>query len=349
MLTRSEIDKLHRYIQQAREDHSVDLKAMLPLDKDAQREKFAVDICALANTGVQKAYLIIGVHDRKARKQGKPAVPGIEIDIRDPQSEEAFEQKLSEAAEQYCERPPELSVEFLEVEGKTVAIISISATNRPYMLQKAPAEVRIRRGSQNKRATVREIIEMQREALRREMSLEISETIITKSERYRDNKALMRVLQDVLSDALGRARTSTREQHRYHYLMAKLYWLTGDPDQMQRCKGFIERAIRDQEAEPAYWYLKAEVCIRIAEEHTRLYDKKKSEQVGDYFSQAYMPVELDDASSELDDASYALETARDMGGSMNDFIDLSNKLEETRMSIDLEIAIYDKKYATAEE
>jgi predicted HTH transcriptional regulator len=270
-------------------------------------------------------------------------VPGLEIPGDDAPSEEALEQQITEAAENYCEEPPEVSVDFIDIEGKKVVIISVSAVNRPYILRSSPGEVRIRRGSQNKKATVREILTMQRDFISIDVGIQLSEEIITKSEKYYGNKDLMSILQEVLSNTLDRVRTSGREQHRYNYLMARLYWLANDTTDIPRCKRFVERALRDQDANPAYWFFKAEVCCRLAEEYIARHQQwkfsYKNETEEDQL-QNHIPTELEDARKEIDEASNALETAHDFGGSMNDYIDLSAKLERLRISFALELESY---------
>jgi predicted HTH transcriptional regulator len=83
-------------------------------------EKISREIIAFANT--RGGYILFGVDDDKQ-------IVGVE-------SEKSEAELIKDAALNYCEPPVELEIEFLEVYGKEVVIVSVpESDNKPHRLQ----------------------------------------------------------------------------------------------------------------------------------------------------------------------------------------------------------------------
>lgn len=83
-------------------------------------EKIAREMTAFANT--KGGYMIFGVDDDRE-------VVGVD-------SEKAESEMIKDAAENYCEPPLEYSIDFIELYGKEVVVVSIpESNNKPHRLQ----------------------------------------------------------------------------------------------------------------------------------------------------------------------------------------------------------------------
>jgi len=83
-------------------------------------EKIAREMIAFANT--KGGYLIFGVDDDKT-------VVGVD-------SEKSESEMIKDAAENYCEPPLNYSIDFIELYGKEIVIVSISESdNKPHRIQ----------------------------------------------------------------------------------------------------------------------------------------------------------------------------------------------------------------------
>lgn len=83
-------------------------------------EKIAREMTAFANT--KGGYMIFGVDDDRE-------VVGVD-------SEKAESEMIKNAAENYCEPPLEYSIDFIELYGKEVVVVSIpESNNKPHRLQ----------------------------------------------------------------------------------------------------------------------------------------------------------------------------------------------------------------------
>jgi predicted HTH transcriptional regulator len=88
--------------------------------KFSTAEKIAREMIAFANT--RGGYLLFGVDDDKQ-------VVGVE-------SEKSEAELVKDAARNYCEPPVEYEIEFVEVYGKEVVIVSVpESENKPHRLQ----------------------------------------------------------------------------------------------------------------------------------------------------------------------------------------------------------------------
>ena len=84
------------------------------------QEKIAREMIAFANT--RGGYILFGVDDDKE-------IVGVE-------SEKSEAELIKDAADNYCEPPVEYEIDFLEVYGKEVVIVSIpESNNKPHRLQ----------------------------------------------------------------------------------------------------------------------------------------------------------------------------------------------------------------------
>jgi predicted HTH transcriptional regulator len=83
-------------------------------------EKIAREMIAFANT--KGGYIIFGIDDDKA-------VVGVD-------SEKSESEMIKDAAENYCEPPLNYSIEFIELYGKELVVVSIpESDNKPHRLQ----------------------------------------------------------------------------------------------------------------------------------------------------------------------------------------------------------------------
>jgi predicted HTH transcriptional regulator len=83
-------------------------------------EKIAREMMAFANT--KGGYILFGVDDDKE-------VVGVE-------SEKSEAELIKDAAENYCEPPINYSIEYLELKGKEIVIVSVpESDNKPHRLQ----------------------------------------------------------------------------------------------------------------------------------------------------------------------------------------------------------------------
>lgn len=115
--------KLYSLIKRE-EGRKLDFKLKLDLWTDNGKKEFAKDICAIANSNGGRGYIVVGVRDKSKNIEG--------IEEEDMFTEERVQQIVSSR----CEPPIPVIVNFLKVENKTVAIITIcDGEQRPYQIK----------------------------------------------------------------------------------------------------------------------------------------------------------------------------------------------------------------------
>lgn len=115
--------KLYSLIKRE-EGRKLDFKLKLDLWTDNGKKEFAKDICAIANSNGGRGYIVVGVRDKSKNIEG--------IEEEDMFTEERVQQIVSSR----CEPPIPVIVDFLKVENKTVAIITIcDGEQRPYQIK----------------------------------------------------------------------------------------------------------------------------------------------------------------------------------------------------------------------
>ncbi|AKA71646.1 helix-turn-helix domain-containing protein [Clostridium scatologenes] len=130
----------------------LDFKQAIEIETDSGRKELAKDICAIANSRGGRGYLIIGVEDKTKKVLGIDNV-------------NFSEEKVQQIVSSRIEPPIPISLEFIEYEGKKVAIINIyDGPQKPYQIKDNGAFY-IRRGSTNDTMRKQEIISSLQENL----------------------------------------------------------------------------------------------------------------------------------------------------------------------------------------
>lgn len=140
------------------EGRKIDFKRELDLDTRRGKAELIKDIVAIANSGLEEGYLIIGVDDSKQ-------IVGV-----------AFldEERIQQIADAYIKPPVRLSCELVPLLAAgflSVGVITISTADRPHRVAKAIAridqgEVFVRRGSTTASASTEERIRMREDAVK---------------------------------------------------------------------------------------------------------------------------------------------------------------------------------------
>jgi len=129
------------------EGPKLDFKATLSLSTESDKKEFAKDVIAMANSRGGRGYIIFGVEDKTKR------ILGI-----DPGnfSEEQIQQIICNR----CDPPVPISVEFVDVEEKIIAVISVfRSSHKPHQMIQNGAFY-VRRGSTTDVARRSEIANM---------------------------------------------------------------------------------------------------------------------------------------------------------------------------------------------
>lgn len=138
------------------EGPKLDFKQSIEIDSDSGRKELAKDICAIANSRGGRGYLIIGIEDKTKK------IIGIG-------ESEFSEEKIQQIISSRIEPPVPISLEFLNYDGKNLAIINIyDGPQKPYQMRDNGAFY-IRRGSTNDTMRKQEIIS----ALHENLSLNV--------------------------------------------------------------------------------------------------------------------------------------------------------------------------------
>lgn len=113
----------------------LDFKLKLDLSNESGKKELAKDICAIANSSGQRGYIVVGIQDKTKN------IIGIKKD--DMFKEEQIQQIITSR----CEPPIPLRVDFIDINNKTIGVISIyDGGQKPYQVRENGAFY-IRRGS----------------------------------------------------------------------------------------------------------------------------------------------------------------------------------------------------------
>ncbi|WP_411679006.1 helix-turn-helix domain-containing protein [Clostridium thailandense] len=134
------------------EGPKLDFKQIIEIDTESGRKELAKDICAIANSKGGRGYLIIGIEDKTKRILGI-----VELALN--------EEKIQQIISSRIEPPVPISLEFLEIDKKNIAIINIyDGHQKPYQIRENGAFY-IRRGSTNDTMRKQEIVSALQESL----------------------------------------------------------------------------------------------------------------------------------------------------------------------------------------
>ncbi|CCJ33721.1 helix-turn-helix domain-containing protein [Caloramator australicus] len=112
----------------------LDFKEKLNIDTESGKKELAKDICAIANSKGGRGYLIFGIEDKSKK------IIGINKDL-------FSEEKIQQIVSTRIEPPVPVSVDKIDIAGKTIGIITIYNTEqKPFQLRETGAFY-IRRGS----------------------------------------------------------------------------------------------------------------------------------------------------------------------------------------------------------
>lgn len=126
----------------------LDYKLRLDIFSDTGKKEIAKDICAIANTGSGRGYIIVGIQDKTKKIIGL-------------KKEDVFrEEQIQQIVTSRCEPPIPIEVEFLNIDNKKVGIITIyDGGQKPYQIRENGAFY-IRRGSTTDIMRKQEIINL---------------------------------------------------------------------------------------------------------------------------------------------------------------------------------------------
>lgn len=118
-----DIKKFYSLIKRE-EDQKLDFKLKLDLLTEVGKKEFAKDVCAIANSNGGRGYIVVGVRDKVK------SIEGIK-------EEDMFtEEKVQQIVSSRCEPPIPVIVDFLKIQAKIVAIITIcDSEQRPYQIK----------------------------------------------------------------------------------------------------------------------------------------------------------------------------------------------------------------------
>ena len=132
------------------EDLKLDFKATLSLATESEKKELAKDVIAIANSRGGRGYIIFGVEDKTKR------ILGVNPD-------EYSEEQIQQIIYNRCDPPVPLSVEFVDIDGKKVGVLTIyNSNNKPHQMTQNGAFY-IRRGSTTDTARRSEVANMLQE------------------------------------------------------------------------------------------------------------------------------------------------------------------------------------------
>lgn len=124
-----------RNILKKEEGPKLDFKLTLDFFTEGGKKEFAKDVCAIANSNGGRGYIIIGIKDKNKEVIG--------VEIRDSYLEERIQRIITSR----CEPPIPVTLDYIDINNKTVAIITIyDGDQKPYQIKETGAFY-IRRGS----------------------------------------------------------------------------------------------------------------------------------------------------------------------------------------------------------
>ena len=147
-----------------REGVKLDYKLKLDLCMESGKKEFSKDICAIANSRGGRGHLIIGVEDKTKKVVGMD---------KNSITEEQVQQIISSR----CEPPVPISLDFVEIYGKDVGVITIYQSHQKPHQTRDNGAFYIRRGSTTDTMRKQELIT----AFQENMSLNIELTPVVKS------------------------------------------------------------------------------------------------------------------------------------------------------------------------
>lgn len=117
------------------EGTKLDYKLKLELGTDSGKKELAKDICAIANSKGGRGYIIVGIADKSKEIVGL-------------KKEDIFrEEQVQQIITWRCEPPIPIEVEFIDIDEKTIGVITIfDGKQKPYQIRETGA-FPIRRGS----------------------------------------------------------------------------------------------------------------------------------------------------------------------------------------------------------
>jgi predicted HTH transcriptional regulator len=180
----------------------LDFKLQLDLNLETGKKELAKDICSIANSRGGRGYLIVGIEDKTKK------VVGID--------KKAFtEEQVQQVISSRCEPPIPISLEFVDYEGKYLAVITIFQGNqKPYQIRDNGAFY-IRRGSTTDTMRKQELIT----AFQESMNLNIELTPVVKSRlEYFDTELVDRYFQKHGIEANDKNRTMLMENTKIIFL-----------------------------------------------------------------------------------------------------------------------------------
>lgn len=150
------------------EGPKLDFKASLSLCTESEKKEFTKDVIAIANSRGGRGYIVFGIEDKTKK------VLGIE-------PEDFQEEQIQQVIYNRCDPPIPVSVDFLEFEGKGVAVLTIYRSNhKPHQMLNNGAFY-VRRGSTTDVARRGEIAN-----LLQENGLMTYETVVLKNARMNE-------------------------------------------------------------------------------------------------------------------------------------------------------------------
>lgn len=148
------------------EGTKLDFKQLLELDTESSKKELTKDVCAIANSKGGRGYVIFGIEDKTKRILG--------IDRNNFPSEEQLQQIISSRSEP----PIPVKLDMLEIEEKTVAVLTIyDGDQKPYQLRENGAFY-VRRGSTTDTMRKQELVS----ALHENLNLNVETCLILKSD-----------------------------------------------------------------------------------------------------------------------------------------------------------------------
>lgn len=115
-------NKLAQLLKQD-EGPKLDFKASLSLSTESEKKEITRDVIAMANSRGGRGYIIYGVEDKTKRVIG--VNPGY-----------YKEEQIQQIIYNRCDPPVPISVEFIEYEGKLLAVLSVyKSSHQPHQMQ----------------------------------------------------------------------------------------------------------------------------------------------------------------------------------------------------------------------
>ena len=112
----------------------MDFKAVLSLTTESDKKELTKDVIAMANSRGGRGYIIFGIEDKSKRVLG--ICPG-----------DFHEEQIQQIIYNRCDPPVPISIEFIEYEDKTIAVLTVFRSNQQPHMMLQNGTFYIRRGS----------------------------------------------------------------------------------------------------------------------------------------------------------------------------------------------------------